>query len=331
MSSQENPMQFGYVLAGQYLPQDDPQVRLREAVEQVRAAKQAGFTSIWATQHFLADFQFMQTMPFLARLSAEADGMAVGTGIVIATLYNPVLLAEEVATLDVLTGGRFVLGVGAGYRDKEFEAFGVPKGERLGRLGEMIDLQRKLWSGERVTHHGKYLHLDDAQMQMPPVQGEKLPIWIGAQGPKGIRQAAELGDEWLVSPELSMADIAEKQSVYLEALPEGVSAADRLFPALRETFAAKSHEDAVRIARAALETKYAAYASWGHQVGSFEDMAKASFVLGSVDDCVEQVEQYRSTLSTKFLGTRMQWPGLAQRDVLDSIAAFAEVIERTAS
>jgi hypothetical protein len=60
-------------------------------------------------------------------------------------------------------------------------------------------------------------------------------------------------------------------------------------------------------------------------------MAKASFVLGSVDDCVEQVEQYRSTLSTKFLGTRMQWPGLAQRDVLDSIAAFAEVIERTAS
>lgn len=324
-------MQFGYVLAGQYLPQDDPKVKLREAVEQVRAAKQAGFTSIWATQHFLADFQFMQTVPFLARLSAEAEGMAVGSGILIATLYNPVLLAEEVATLDVLTGGRFVLGVGAGYRDKEFEAFGVPKGERLGRLAETIDLQRKLWSGEKVTYHGKYLHLDDAQMQMPPVQGGKLPVWIGAQGPKGIRQAAELGDEWLVSPELSMAAIAEKQSVYREALPEGVSADDRMFPALRETFTAKSRKDAVRIARAALETKYAAYASWGHEVGSFEDMAKESFILGSVEDCVEQVEQYRSTLGTKFLGTRMQWPGLGQRDVLDSIAAFAEVIERTAS
>jgi alkanesulfonate monooxygenase SsuD/methylene tetrahydromethanopterin reductase-like flavin-dependent oxidoreductase (luciferase family) len=321
-------MQFGYVLAGQYLPQDDLQVRLREAVEQVRAAKQAGFTSIWATQHFLADFQFMQTLPYLARLSAEAEGMTVGSAILIATLYNPVLLAEEVATLDVLTGGRFVLGVGAGYRDEEFNAFGIAKSERLGRLAEMIDLQRKLWSGEKVTYHGKYLHLDDAEMKMPPVQGDKLPIWIGAQGPKGIRQAAELGDEWLVSPELSMATIAERQSIYREALPEGVNAADRMFPALRETYAAKSHEDAVRIARTALETKYAAYASWGHEVGTFDDMAKASFILGSVDDCVEQVERYSTELGTKFLGTRMQWPGLEQRDVLDSIGAFAEVIER---
>jgi alkanesulfonate monooxygenase SsuD/methylene tetrahydromethanopterin reductase-like flavin-dependent oxidoreductase (luciferase family) len=322
-------MQFGYVLAGQYLPDDDLQVRVREAVEQVRAAKQAGFTSIWATQHFLADFQFLQTLPFLARLSAEAEGMQVGSAILIATLYNPVLLAEEVATLDVLTGGRFVLGVGAGYRDVEFEAFGVPKAERLGRLAETIDLQRRLWSGEKVTYHGTYLHLDDAQMRMPPVQGETLPIWIGAQGPKGIRQAAQLGDEWLVSPELSMETIAERQAIYREALPAGVNAEDRMYPALRETFAAKSYEDAVRIARPALETKYAAYASWGHQVGSFEDMAKASFLLGSVDDCIEQVEQYRSTLGTKFLGTRMQWPGLEQRDVLDSIGAFAEVIERT--
>jgi alkanesulfonate monooxygenase SsuD/methylene tetrahydromethanopterin reductase-like flavin-dependent oxidoreductase (luciferase family) len=322
-------MQFGYVLAGQYLPNDDLQVRVREALEQVRAAKQAGFTSIWATQHFLADFQFLQTLPFLARLSAEAEGMQVGSAVLIATLYNPVLLAEEVATLDVLTGGRFVLGVGAGYRDKEFDAFGVPKAERLGRLAETIDLQRQLWSGEPVTFHGKYLHLDDAQMKMPPVQGDKLPIWVGAQGPKGIRQAAELGDEWLVSPELSMATIAERQAIYREALPLGVPAEDRMFPALRETFAAKSYEDAVRIARPALETKYAAYASWGHEVGSFEDMAKASFVLGSVDDCVEQVERYSSTLGTKFLGTRMQWPGLEQRDVLDSIGAFAEVIERS--
>ncbi len=322
-------MQFGYVLAGQYLPNDDLQVRVREALEQVRAAKQAGFTSIWATQHFLADFQFLQTLPFLARLSAEAEGMQVGSAVLIATLYNPVLLAEEVATLDVLTGGRFVLGVGAGYRDKEFDAFGVPKAERLGRLAETIDLQRQLWSGEPVTFHGKYLHLDDAQMKMPPVQGDKLPIWVGAQGPKGIRQAAELGDEWLVSPELSMATIAERQAIYREALPLGVSAEDRMFPALRETFAAKSYEDAVRIARPALETKYAAYASWGHEVGSFEDMAKASFVLGSVDDCVEQVERYSSTLGTKFLGTRMQWPGLEQRDVLASIGAFAEVIERS--
>jgi alkanesulfonate monooxygenase SsuD/methylene tetrahydromethanopterin reductase-like flavin-dependent oxidoreductase (luciferase family) len=324
-------MQFGYVLAGQYLPQDDLQVRLREALEQVRHARQAGFTSIWATQHFLADFQFLQTLPFLARLSAEAEGMSVGSAVLLAPMYPPVLLAEEVATLDVITGGRFVLGAGAGYRDAEFDAFGISRKERLGRLSEMVALQRQLWSGEKVSFHGKYLQLEDAQMQMPPVQRERLPIWIGAQGPKGLAQAAEIGDEWLVSPELSLDAIAERQQTYKDALPAGVSAADKMFPALRETFCAKSYEDAVRIAKPALETKYAAYAAWGHQVGSFDDMARASFILGSPDDCVERVQAYQQTLGTKFLGTRMQWPGLEQREVLDSIGAFAEVIERCAS
>lgn len=321
-------MQFGYVLAGQYLPEDDPQARLKEAVQQVRAAREAGFTSIWATQHFLADFQFLQTLPFLARLSAEADGMAVGTGVVIAPLYPAILLAEEVATLDVLTGGRFVLGVGAGYRDAEFEAFGVPKRERMGRLAEMIELQRLLWSGQPVTYEGTYLQLRDAQMQMPPVQRDRLPVWVGAQGPKGISQAAQLGDEWLVSPEVPLETIAERQQVYRAALPADVDAGSKLFPVLREAYAAGNREQAVRIAQSALQTKYAAYASWGHTVGSFDDMADASFVLGSVDDCVETVQRYRKVLGTSFLGMRMQWPGLGQGEVLDSIAAFGDVIAR---
>ena len=323
-------MKFGYVLAGQYLPQDDPQVRLREAIEQVRAAKAAGFHSIWATQHFLADFQFLQTVPFLARLSAEAEGMSVGTAVLLAPLYPPVLLAEEIATLDVLTGGRFVLGAGAGYRDKEFEAFGVSRTQRLGRLAETVDILRRLWGGEPVTYNGKYFDLDEAQLRLLPVQGDRLPVWIGAQGPKGLRQAAEVGDEWLVSPELPIQAIVERQQTYRDALPAGQSADDKVFPILREAYAAASHESAVRVAGEALRTKYAAYASWGHDVGSFEDMARDSFILGNVDACHEQVESYRSALGTSFIGLRMQWPGLGQREVLQSIAAFAQVIESCA-
>lgn len=321
-------MKFGYVLSGQYLPQDDPQARLHEALEQVRAARQAGFHSIWATQHFLADFQFLQTVPFLARLSAEAEGMSVGSAVLLAPLYPPVMLAEEIATLDVMTGGRFVLGVGAGYRDAEFDAFGIPRSQRLGRLSETVALLRQLWAGMPVTFHGKHLHLEDAQLRLLPVQGEALPVWVGAQGPKGIRQAAEIGNEWLVSPELSLHAIAERQQTYRDALPEGQSGDGKLFPVLREAYAAESHDAAVRIAGQALQTKYAAYASWGHDVGSFEDLARDSFILGDVDSCVEQVERYRSSLSTSFLGLRMQWPGLEQREVLDSIGAFAQVIER---
>jgi alkanesulfonate monooxygenase SsuD/methylene tetrahydromethanopterin reductase-like flavin-dependent oxidoreductase (luciferase family) len=326
--TQSKPMSFGYVLAGQYLPEDDPQVRLAEALEQVRAARQAGFTSIWATQHFLADFQFLQTVPFLARLSAEAEGMQVGSAVLLAPLYPPVLLAEEVATMDVLAGGRFVLGVGAGYRNAEFDAFGVPRKERLGRLAETVALLRRLWTGDTVSFHGKHLHLDDARLRLLPVQRERLPVWVGAQGPKGLKQAAEIGDEWLVSPELSLDAIAERQQVYRDALPAGQSSIDKVFPVMREAFAARDYDRALAVAGPALARKYTAYVSWGHDVGAFDDMARSSFVLGDVDSCVEQVERYRSTLGTSFLGLRMQWPGLDQREVLESIEAFAQVIDR---
>lgn len=179
-----------------------------------------------------------------------------------------------------------------------------------------------------MTFEGRYLQVVDAQLRMPPLQREKLPVWVGAQGPKGIAQAAQLGDEWLVSPEVPLETIAERQLVYRKALPSDVDPAGKLFPILREAYAAGSREHARRIAEPALETKYAAYASWGHIVGSFDDMADSAFVLGSVDDCVESVERYRTTLSTGFLGMRMQWPGLGQREVLESIGAFAEVIAR---
>ena len=319
-------MDFGYVLAGQYLPEDDPQQRFMEAVEQVRAARAAGFTSIWATQHFLADFQFMQPMPFLARLAAEAEGLALITAITIAPLYPVALLAEEVATLDVITGGRFVLGVGAGYRDVEFDAFGAVKSRRFRVLSETISLLRELWSGDVVQRSIGDQRFDDVRMTMPPIQREALPIWVGAQGPRGIRIAAEDGDEWLISPEVPLPTIVERRRTYEDALPDGVSLAQKTLPTIREAFVAHNRDDAERIAGDALRTKYAAYASWGHDVGTFEDMVSDSFLLGSVDDCIDDVKRYRDEAGTSTLGLRMQWPGLGQKQVLESIEACADVI-----
>jgi alkanesulfonate monooxygenase SsuD/methylene tetrahydromethanopterin reductase-like flavin-dependent oxidoreductase (luciferase family) len=321
-------MRFGYLLAGQFLEGEDPHAQLGQALEQVRAAREAGFDSIWVTQHFLADFQFLQPIPLLARVAAEAEGMGLGTAVLLAPMYPPVLLAEELATLDVLCGGRLVVGAGAGYREEEFKALGVPRGERSARLAETIDLLRQLWSGKPVTYSGRGVELDEARLRLLPARREAVPIWVGATGPKGVAEAARIGDEWLVSPELPIGTILERQQWYRDALPEGVRVEDKAFPILREAHCAATHDDAVRIARPALETKYAAYARWGHEVGSFEDMARDSFVLGDVDQCVEQVRRYQTEAHSSFLGLRMQWPGLGQADVLRSIGAFAEVIAR---
>jgi len=130
-------MKFGIGLSVQHLPEDSQAARFQEHVEQVRLARAVGFTSVWASQHYLSDpFTYFQPIPTLARVAAEAPGMTLGTGCLLLPLHHPVEIAEQLATLDVITAGRFVFGVGLGYRDVENEAMGLNPKERVGRLVE---------------------------------------------------------------------------------------------------------------------------------------------------------------------------------------------------
>ena len=313
-------VQYGFVLSGQFLPEDDPQQALEEMLEQVVAAREAGFDAVFAVQHFLADFQFFQPMLLLSRIAAESGEMRLGTAVSLLSYYPPVLFAEEFATLDVLTGGRVILGVGTGYREEEFAALGVPRSERISRFEEALPVIRQLWSGEPVSHEGRFT-LDEARLRLKPPQGDRIPVWIGATGPQGIARAARMGDEWLISPEMPLDRMQKNKESFVDAL-DGVPSDDHLFPLLREAFVADDKDTAVRVAREPLETKYAAYRRWGHQVGTFDEMADSTFVLGDPDRCAELLSRYVHGYGTRFIGLRMQWPGLAHRDVLASIRRF---------
>ena len=121
-------MQFGLIVSKQHPPGASMIERFREHVDQVRAARDAGFDLIVMGQHYLSTpFQELQTMPSLARLAAEAGPMTIGTNLLLLPLHNPVDVAEQYATMDVIAGGRFILGVGLGYRSEEYEVFGVER------------------------------------------------------------------------------------------------------------------------------------------------------------------------------------------------------------
>ena len=109
-------------------------------------------------------------MPFLTRLMPEAGDMTTGLGVLLLGLHNPVYVAETVATLDVIAGGNFVFGVGLGYRDVEFNAFDVPKGTRVNRFVECLDLVKRLWTEDVVNHHSDTCRLDNVRMNLKPVQ-----------------------------------------------------------------------------------------------------------------------------------------------------------------
>ena len=145
---------------------------LDDQITMVRLVRDKGWDSLFSGQHYLneGNNQQLQIVPFLARLIPEAGEMQVGLGILLLNLHNPVYTAETVATLDVLSRGNLVFGVGLGYRDVEFNAFGVPKGQRVKRFEEYLELIVRLWTEETVTYHSETCQLDNVRMNLRPVQ-----------------------------------------------------------------------------------------------------------------------------------------------------------------
>ena len=172
-------MRLGVYVNAQHPAGDDPGRRFAEMVEQVRLIRTLGFDSIWGGEHHATPgYHYFPLLPLLQRLAAEADGLWVGTNLILLPLHNPVEVAEIGAFLDVITGGRFLLGVGLGYRPEEFAIFGVPMADRVSRLGEGIEIIRRLWTEDDVTHRGRHWRLDGVTIRPRPVQQPRPPIWV---------------------------------------------------------------------------------------------------------------------------------------------------------
>lgn len=145
-------MKFGLSVPVQHLPDEPGAERIAELIEQVKLARDFGFDSISASQHYLAaPFQYFQPIPLLARIAAESGEMTLITNILLLPLYNPVDLAEQLATLDIICDGRLVCGVGLGYRDVEYTVFGVERASRVSRFEEALRLLKRLWAEDEVS------------------------------------------------------------------------------------------------------------------------------------------------------------------------------------
>ena len=157
----------------------------------VEAAQRNDFTYIAIGQHFLyGDLRWLQPVPLLARLAADVDpNVRLVTQILIAPLYHPVMLAEEIATLDVVTEGRLVFGAGLGYRAEEFDYLDVPYKQRAGRMDESLELMIKLWTEDEVAPPASTSSSRASTPHLRPVQQPYPPIWIGAHSLAGARRA----------------------------------------------------------------------------------------------------------------------------------------------
>src|SRR3954470_4179222 len=153
--------QFGLVVRGQGEPGEDIARRFAATLRLVREADRLGFDSLNKTAHYSAHpFQMLQLVPMLARFTAEAPRLRLNAGVVLLPLLSPLHVAEEFATLDVMSNGKIILGVGLGYRDVEFKAFGAPRKDRARRLEDNIIAIRRLWTEDKVTMTARAGHFE---------------------------------------------------------------------------------------------------------------------------------------------------------------------------
>lgn len=329
-------MRFGIFLGTQHPGTDDMAVRLHDLRTQVRVARAAGFDSIWAGQHFLTDpLAMFQPMPLLGWLAAEAEGMTVGTNILVLPLLNPVQVAEEAATLDLITGGRFVLGVGLGYRTAEDAVFGVAQKTKVGRLVEAVTLIRRLFTEDRVTFDGRYFSVKDVHLSLRGSRPGGPPIWIAALVDAAVKRAGEIGDGWIVTFYPSMKMLKPQMALYREAAEKSGRPLPTEYPAIKEVYVAPTTEQAIREARPFIEAKYRTYASWGQDRflpddekfdQPWEKFAPGRFIVGDPETVIREIEWYEREIGLNHIIGRIQWPGLPEAYAIRCIELMGKAV-----
>jgi alkanesulfonate monooxygenase SsuD/methylene tetrahydromethanopterin reductase-like flavin-dependent oxidoreductase (luciferase family) len=322
-------MKVGLFVNTQFPKGMDVGARIPEMVEQVRAARDAGFKSLWFPHHWLTQpLQMLQISPAMAYVAAHAQGMTIGPNILILPPLNPVHVAEEAATLDVLTGGNYILGIGLGYRPQEFTAFGVPLSERVPRFTESIGLMRRLWTEDRVDHEGRFYTVKDAGISLKPKRPGGPPLYIAGQVDVAVKRAARIGDAWLIVNSSGLGKIAPLMQTYRAALAE-YKRTPMEFPITVECYVGANNATAHEECRGPLEYKYAAYAAWGLEkashTSSFEEFARDRFIIGDKVKVKEEIARYHERLGVDHFVMRCQWPGLEQEKTLGTIKRLGEI------
>jgi probable F420-dependent oxidoreductase len=180
-----------------------------------------GYDALWIGGHVAPQHPSCEVVVHLARMAALTSTVRIGSSVLLLPVYPPAIVAKQFAELDVISGGRVTLGIGVGGEQPgDFNACGVPLGERGARTDEALPLLRRLWSGESVTHAGRFFSMEDVRIQPPPLQPGGPPIVVAGRKAAAMRRAATLGDGWmpyLYSPEQYARSVAE-----IRALASGV-------------------------------------------------------------------------------------------------------------
>ena len=191
------------------------------ALDRVRIMDRTGYDAVWLAEHHFSTYSVCPSVHLMGmHVAGMTENLRIGTGVSLAALYHPTRLAEEVALLDVLSGGRVNWGAGRGFDAKEFEVFGVPRDESYARFREHVDIVLRAWREERLDYDGRFHCLRDVEVLPKPLQKPHPPVWIASSSPEAIAWSARQGHAILMDPHAPHAELGEKYRSYRRGLEE---------------------------------------------------------------------------------------------------------------
>jgi alkanesulfonate monooxygenase SsuD/methylene tetrahydromethanopterin reductase-like flavin-dependent oxidoreductase (luciferase family) len=272
-------------------------------IDYVTEADRLGFKQLFMVEHhFTGQGQVSASMTVLAYLAARTQHIRLGTAVVVLPWHNPVLIAEQVATLDLLTGGRVDFGVGKGYRKAEFEGFCIPIDEATERFDEAMEIIRKAWTTEgRFSHHGKRWHYDNIVVEPEPLQRPHPPLWLAAGSHDSIRRAAREGYNLLLDQLAQTDQIIQRIGIFREECGKIGRAYDPLMVATARPLQMIHHES----------ERAAAYETRKRVLSTIGDLARdkladrveddTASLLGMPDEVIARLKELEAGGATNIL------------------------------
>jgi alkanesulfonate monooxygenase SsuD/methylene tetrahydromethanopterin reductase-like flavin-dependent oxidoreductase (luciferase family) len=267
----------------------------------------------------------------LAGFATRTSRMLLGTDILVAPFYHPVRLAEDAALLDVMSGGRFVLGIAIGYKPDEFALYGTELEKRGARFEEQLRIMRALWTTDRVDFAGRYYKVE-GRLEPRPLSSAGVPLWIGGWGELTLRRAATLADNWIPGPTADLTRLVAGKAQFLENR-RAAGRADPLteWPLTRDLIIADTDAKARELAETHIMVAYRKeYAGgWRHPfidasiATDLDGLMADRFIIGGPDQVRAQIQRFVAQYGVNHLICRTFFPGMPHTHIMRELELMA--------
>jgi probable F420-dependent oxidoreductase len=306
----------------------------RESLEEVVRGEDLGFDSVWMEEHHsVVDHYWPAPLTVLAGYATRTSRLVLGTDIIVAAFHHPVRLAEDVAMLDVISNGRFELGIAIGYKPDEFSLYGVALEKRGARFEEQLAIMKALWTRDRVDFRGTYYTMQ-GRLEPRPVQQPHPPLWVGGWGDITLRRAATLADNWIPGPTADLQRLLAGKRQFLErrraaGLPDPTE-----WPLTRDVIIADTDKQARELAEEHIMVAYRReYAGgWRHPfidasiATDLDRLMEDRFIIGGPEQCLARIRRFIELYGMTHLICRMFFPGLPHARILRGLELISREI-----